>query len=215
MHQPESVGPGFEQGRTLSRQPYLSDTERGTIMFNLKHVIFGERSVTKVAGLYNSNEAARVAAQNLVENSPLSPSQVRVVGPADTVPTYNTGISRAIEPESQGIWHTLIKSHLAAGLAGLFAGLVLLGVFIVAGNQAVVSSLFLSLVSFAGFGLVFGLLVGGALSMRPDHGHVVSVVRQGLKEGQWAVIVHPVNADQTHEAVKVLETGSDKLVRTL
>lgn len=183
-------------------------------MFKLKSVFFGERSVTKVAGLFDSNEVAQHAAQNLIDHSPLDASQVRVLGPTDTVTTYGSGVGRAVEPEQQGIWRTLIKSHLAAGVLGLLAGGLVFVLLMAIGFQAVVSTPGLSLLALAGFGLMFGLMVGGALSLRPDHGRVVTVVRRGLEHGQWAVIAHPRNARQTHLAVKALQPGSARVVRS-
>lgn len=184
-------------------------------MFQLKSVFFGERSVTKVAGLFSTNEAARQAAQNLVEHSPLDASQIRVLGPTDTAAVLGSGLGKAMEPDSKGIARTLIKSHLAVGLLGMLAGIVLFGVMMLIGIQAIVSSPFLSFLTFTGFGLVFGLMAGGALALRPDHGHILTVVRKALEDGQWAVIAHPRNAEQTDEAVKAMEPGSDKVVRSL
>lgn len=188
--------------------------EWGTIMFKLKSVFFGERSVSKVAGLFNSNDMALIAAQSVVDISSLDVSQVRVLGPSDTVVSDDARVARAIEPEPYGIWQTLLKAHLAAGLLGLVAGVLLFAAMMLVGIQAVVSSPFLSLVAFAGFGLIFGLMVGGVLSLRPDHGRVLAVVRQGLEHGQWAVIAHPCNAQQTHLAVKALQAGSERVVRS-
>src|SRR5690606_6609120 len=113
-------------------------------MVQLKAVFFGERSVTKVAGLFSTDEAARQAAQNLVEHSPLDRSQIRVLGPSDTAATLGSGLGRAIEPDSKGIARTLVKSHLAAGLLGLIAGIVLFGVLMLIGIPAIVSSPYLS-----------------------------------------------------------------------
>ncbi|MDX5446115.1 MAG: hypothetical protein LPJ87_08665 [Zoogloeaceae bacterium] len=187
-------------------------------MFKLKSVFFGERSVTKVAGLFDSNEVAQHAAQNLIDHSPLDASQVRVLGPSDTIATYGSGvgrgIGRAVEPEQQGIWRTLIKSHLAAGVLGMLAGGLVFVLLMAIGFQAVVSTPGLSLLALAGFGLMFGLMVGGALSLRPDHGRVITVVRHGLEHGQWAVIAHPRDARQTHLAVKALQPGSARVVRS-
>ncbi len=52
-------------------------------MFSIKTLLFGERSVTKVAGLFASRAAADLAASGLVGGSGLSASQVNVLGPTD------------------------------------------------------------------------------------------------------------------------------------
>lgn len=184
-------------------------------MLTFKTALFGERSVTKVAALFASNEKAQQAAQQLIEHAHFDPSQVRILNPSDRPANLGKSVGRNIEPEQQGIWRTLVRSHITFGLLGLCAGVLLLGVLMLADVQSVLSSPFLSLFAFAILGLFLGLMFGGAITMRPDHGHIVTVVEKGLESGQSAVIVHPTNSDQTHEAMKRLESGSEKIVRSL
>ena len=69
-------------------------------------------------------------------------------------------------------------------------------------------------VALAGFGATFGLILGGAIALRPDHGRVIGLVRCGLKRGQWAVVAHPTSAGQTDQAIASLGTGSLRVVRS-
>ena len=48
-----------------------------------KELLFGERSLTKIAGLFPSREAAMSAAHELPRAAAMSDRQVAVVGPAD------------------------------------------------------------------------------------------------------------------------------------
>ncbi|MBA4741600.1 MAG: hypothetical protein H2060_02680 [Azoarcus sp.] len=184
-------------------------------MFRLKNAFFGERSVTKVVGAFDSEEAAREVARKVVDESLLTNSQVRVLTPSEVEIGGDAVIARAVEPETRGIWHTLLRAHASAGLIGLLAGVLLFAFLMGGGVRAVVSSPVLSFIALAGFGLIFGLLVGGALSLRPDHGRVIAAVRDAVSNGQWAVVAHPQDAQQTDLVVAYLESRSDRVVRTL
>ena len=52
-------------------------------MFHLKSLLFGERSLTKVAGLYASRIDADAAVRDLITESHLSAEQVRLLAPID------------------------------------------------------------------------------------------------------------------------------------
>ena len=59
------------------------------------------------------------------------------------------------------------------------------------------------------------LLAGGVLSIRPDHGRVIALVRQYLRQGRWAVVAHPDTPEQVAQAERTLQEGSERVVRTL
>ena len=81
--------------------------------------------------------------------------------------------------------------------------------------EGIAITLGIALVAMTGFGTTFGLLVGGLLSMRPDHGHVIAQVRQYLRQGRWAVVAHPDNPEQVASAESTLKDGSERVMRTL
>jgi len=95
-------------------------------------------------------------------------------------------------------------------LAGVLAYAVLVG----SGNPALQGTSGLGWVVFAGFGIMFGLILGGLLALRPDHGRVIHLVRRALQIGKWAVVAHPRDASQTHQAVASLRSGSLRVVRS-
>lgn len=184
-------------------------------MADVKDAFFGERSLTKVAGLFNTRSEAENAARHLLQDSDLDDSQVRVLSPDDGSVAHNTLLARKMEPEQSGIWHTIIRAHVTTGILGALAGIALYLALMSTGHPIMRSTPGMSLVAMAGFGATFGLLVGGLLAMRPDHGRVINLVRKALKNGRWAVVAHPVNAGQTHRAVDLLKQGSLRVVRSL
>ena len=180
---------------------------------NLKHAIFGEKSLTKVAAVFDSRNAAQDAALRLKQVG-LSESQVSLVGPNDVAGPSGAPFSRKVEPESTGILLTLIRAHVFTGTLGAIAGLLLYVALVVAGVDAILSTPWMSLWIMLTFGTVFGLLAGGLLSLRPDHYRVISSVRRAIARGRWAVVGHPVGPRQVEVALTELRNRSDHVVRS-
>lgn len=183
----------------------------------MKHwyeALFAERSRTKVAGLFVNAFEAQDAAIHLLQRSGMQHSQVRVLSPHEGALAHQDLLARHMEPEPHGIWHTIIRAHVTMGLLGAAAG-TLLYVYMLTHEPGLIhSTRLMSWVAMAGFGGTFGLLLGGLLSIRPDHGLLIALVRKGLEKGQWAVIAHPFNAEQTHKAVDLLQLDHAHVVRS-
>lgn len=180
----------------------------------IKRVLFGERSLTKVAGLFVNRSGAENAAQQVKRMAGLDDAQVTLVGPPDGDDPRSPAFSSKLEPEQAGIWRTLVRAHLVSGTAGVLAGLLLYLGFVAAGNVAVASTPGMSLVAFVFFGGLLGLLVGGLLTARPDHAIVIVSVRRAIREGRWAVVIHPVTPTQIRRAMRELRGSSYRVVRS-
>lgn len=182
---------------------------------SLKHILFGEKSLTKIAAIFDSRGRAETTALRLRQAAGLSAAQIKLVGPQDTSGVVEAPLSRKLEPESSGIWHTILLAHLVTGLLGMALGaLFYLGLWMI-GNTSVSSHPILMLFVSLFFGAIFGLLLGGLLSLRPDHYRVMAAVRKAIKRGRWAVISHPVNHDQAREVINELHRHRVDMVRSL
>lgn len=181
---------------------------------NFKTAIFGEHSLTKVAAVFDSRSAAETAVLRLRQVSGMNASQVNLVGPSDSAGVVDAPLSRKLEPEPAGIWRTLIRAHVVTGSIGVLAGGVLYLGYRLVGNTAVMSSPLLSLGLMFFYGGIFGLMVGGGLSLRPDHYRVMAAVRKAIKQGRWAVISHPVNHEQTTLVMNELHHRGVSVVRS-
>ncbi|NDP47568.1 MAG: hypothetical protein GZ085_04090 [Sulfuriferula multivorans] len=181
----------------------------------LKHMIFGERSLTKVAAIFENRDSAEHAAQQLKQTGMMTEAQVMLVGPGDLAGPSDAPLSRKLEPEQSGIWHTLIRAHAIAGALGaLTAALVYSGLFIF-GNEAILSTPYLSFWALLFIGASVGLLIGGLLTLRPDQYRVIAAVRRAVAQGRWAVVSHPMNHQQTEFAMSELRNCSTRVVRSL
>lgn len=181
---------------------------------SLKQMLFGERSLTKVAAIFDSRSKAETTMLRLRQASGMSEAQVKLVGPQDNAGIVDAPLSRKLEPEPSGIWHTLLRTHVVTGAVGLVLGALFYVWLRFEGNDAIASYPLLSLVVLVFFGGIFGLLFGGLLSLRPDHYRVMAAVRKAIKGGRWAVISHPVNHEQTREVIDELHRQHVNVVRS-
>lgn len=179
-----------------------------------QQALFGERSLTKVAALFVDRASAETAASQLLQGAGFSAPQVRLLGPETGSLRDRDLLARQVEPEPDGIWRTILRAHLTLGLLGGLAGTLLFAGWWLSGAAAIRSTPFMAWVSMAGFGATFGLLIGGLLSMRPDHGRVISRVRRALRHGRWAVVVHPTDPEQTRLALARLRPISLNVIRS-
>ncbi len=181
----------------------------------IKHLLFGERSITKVAALFASKSVAEAAAQQVKQTAGLDDPQVYLVGPPDVAVLNSPAFSRKLEPEQAGIWRTIIRAHVITGSAGIVLGVLIYLGFLLAGSVPVNSSPGLSLMVAVFFGAVVGLLLGGFLTARPDHAWVTTTVRSAIRSGRWALVIHPLTQHQLELVMRELHTRSDRVVRSL
>ena len=183
-------------------------------MMNLKRALFGEQSITKVAGLYKSRIAARQDAEELIGNSKFDGWQVSVLGPAQGAAGIEA-VDERILPDEAGMVQTLVRAHVTMGLLGGLSGALFAAVLLAAGNVAIRSSPGMGVGACLFVGAIFGLLAGGLLALRPDQSRLISLVKATLRQGNWAVVAHPVDERQAVQAVASLHGRSFRVVRSL
>lgn len=175
----------------------------GTVFFT------EEISNSKVAAICPSAAIARSQATRVREALHLSDRQVQVLTPAETRP------GRTLEPESHGIFRTMLWSHAKLGVLGVIAGGLL---FVLLWSQEVtmvVQSPWASLFAMGFFGGIAGLMAGGLVTLRPDHDPYVMKVLGALREGDSAVVVHATSAEQKRQAQAILEQAGSETIATL
>lgn len=169
----------------------------------------GEHSDSKVAVIVAGEASARTIAGNLQRDLGLQDRQVVVVTP------HTRRVGRALEPEARGILHTILIAHYKLGIVGLLAGILLFAVLYGLGIEAVTQSPGLAIAVIASFGIVFGLMAGGFVALRPDHDPYVQGVLTALQEGQCAVVVHALDDAERERAVEWLSRFGQDVIKTL
>ena len=159
----------------------------------------GEVSNSKVAAVFASEASAREVAGRVRSTLQLSDAQVQVITPADRRPGHKPG------PESQGIFHTIVRAHVHLGLWGAVAGAVAFAVLWAMGLPMIVNSAALAAPVMVAFGAVAGLMLGGLVSLRPDHDPYINKVFDALGEGRSAVVVHAFSREQNAQAAGVAQ----------
>ncbi len=178
--------------------------------------VFAERSVTKVVAVFSSQAEANQARGRLAPEAGWASSQLRVLGPPDAgSSTRSNLLARQMEPEGGSIFHTLLRAHATFGLAGFVLGLALWAWLRESGPAFIAASPALSLLVLVFFSTVAGLMLGGLVTLRPDHTAVIRSLRDDLHQGRWALVAHPIDDEQVQQALRVLEPGSLRMDRTL
>ena len=177
--------------------------------------LFGEKSLTKVVGLFADKNQADAAAAGVLRAPGMVAGQARVLGPQDAKLSRRDLFGRTMEPEQRGIFRTLFLTHGITGLVGGVAGLLLFLWLYRSGQPMVASSPLLAFIAIVGFAITFGLLLGGLIAIRPDHVWLITAVRSALKKNRWAVIVHPTDADQTAAVREILRDSGAEVLKSL
>ena len=109
----------------------------------------------------------------------------------------------------------MLWSHARLGVFGMLAGLLAYAVLRMQDVPMVVQSPWLSLGALLFFGAIAGLMLGGLVTLRPDHDAYVLKVLGALREGDSAVVVHALSAEQKRQAERILADAGSETTSTL
>lgn len=168
----------------------------------------GERSNHKVAGIFNDDAALAQCKQEL--EKALGQSVVM-----DALNPESERVGRRLEPESTGIWRTLVRSHLWLALAGAVIGLIIFAVMVAMGVAFVVQNLLASAALLIVFCAAGGAMLGGLVTLRPDHVPLNTRIDSALDNRQFVLLVHLTSADQMSSAKACLERHAEETLSTL
>ncbi len=65
------------------------------------------------------------------------------------------------------------------------------------------------------FGLLIGLMVAGAVSLRPDHDPLINETLEASHHHRWTVIVQTDDRESSHKAKEILETNAVTVKETI
>lgn len=184
-------------------------------MEHLLKSLSGEKSLTKVVGVFASQAQAQAALGKLLATPGMAVDQARLLGPEDARLSRREMFSRTMEPEQRGIYKTIFVTHGILGLAAGIGGVLLYLWLLRSGQPMVTSSPLLAFIAIVGFATTFGLLLGGLVTMRPDHVWLINAVRSALKQNRWAVVVHPTDERQSQAAKETLQQNGAELLKSL
>lgn len=169
----------------------------------------GERSNSKLAAVFATAEAATAAAREVTAALNLGDAQVQLLTPGELAP------GRRLEPESHGIWRTIVVAHARLGMAGVVAGLLAFAVLYAMGIAFVLRSPVASALLLLAFGGIAGLMLGGLVALRPDHDRYLLAAREAMEEGRPTVVVHAFSAAQADQAADFLRARGGEVTGTL
>ena len=170
----------------------------------------GEQYPHKIAAIFDGESVMRDAAERLSNRHGLDDKQIVALSPDD-----RDHLGRALLPDAAGIRSTIVRAHVWLGLAGFVAGLLLFAVLRALDVRAVVDNPVLSVSVLALVFTLAGLLVGGAVSVRPDQAPYIHAARTALEEGRHVLVVHGRTPDEARASRKDLESAGARVVGTL
>jgi len=169
---------------------------------------FGVRSLSKIAGLYESSSAARAAAAVVQSEGHLSAQQIQIVEPFD--PHYTR--ARASDPID--LSDVRVRARFTAGAAGFVAGCLVFAALRSAGVVDAATTPGLGAVAIVGLSTLFGLLLGGMFAAPADDDTLSAPVREAIGAGRWAVVARPLSPAQAKLAMHALYRTSHHVLRT-
>lgn len=175
-------------------------------------LLIAEKSPTKVAAVFQNESAARETAASVRDAVGLDDAQVRILSPADGKLRHSL-FGRKVQPESSGIVRTFWRSHLVLGAIGGAIGLFVWTLW--QAHPLIASSPVGSLIALVGFGITFGMLAAGLLTLRPDQAALFTQLRDKLQSGHWGVVFHPTTAEQAEAARQALGRHQATVLTTL
>lgn len=169
----------------------------------------GERSDHKVAGIFQNQEAAKLAATSLESSMAIGADRIEFLN-AETAES-----GRALEPESHGIWKTMVRSHVWLALVGAVVGVIVFAFMWVGGVHFVVANPYWSLGLLIVFPAVGGAMVGGLITLRPDHAPYLLQTREAIKAGRHVLAVQAKSPAEMQQIDELLRERGAKTVSSL
>jgi hypothetical protein len=105
-----------------------------------------------------------------------------------TVSPEDKDFKHKLEPNSKGIGQTVLSSHLILGFVSSEVGLIIASVLMTIDPAFATLSPVMMLAAAVILGTFIGLLIAGAISIRPDHEQPINSARHATHH-QWAVVV--------------------------
>lgn len=169
----------------------------------------GEASDHKVAGIFHGTEALQECRHRLVESLGLKDDQVKTLNAGDRPD------GEVLEPESRGIWHTLIRAHVWLALAGAVIGALVFLLLLALDVTFVVRNALASFALLVAFCTVGFSMIGGAVTLRPDHTPYIVKVKAALDNDRHVLVIHATDREQMNAAREILEPAANETVATL
>ncbi len=171
--------------------------------------VTGEVSNSKLAAVFDGRRAAQDAAAALCRELDVATSQVKLIAPG------SADVDIKLEPEGGGIWRTIILAHMWLGIWGAVLGLLAFGLLYWGGVPFIVQSPVAALLVLLFFGATAGLLLGGLVSLRPDHDRYIQATHDAMEEGRTTVVVHALSHEQRTRAAEFLSARGADVTQTL
>ncbi|MDX1572923.1 MAG: hypothetical protein R3341_02785 [Methylophaga sp.] len=171
--------------------------------------VIDEKHPAKVAAIFNNEAEAKRAKQDLINEGKFASNLINIVKPEDS------DLSKKIEPDNRGIVRTLLNSHIILGIGGLLVGLIAAAILVAIGPAFTQSSPFGTYFAMGFVGSMLGMMLAGAVSLRPDHDPLITKTIEANEHNEWTVIVQTDDREAVNLAKKILKNKSQSVRETI
>lgn len=158
-----------------------------------------EKYTSRISAIFNNETEAEKAQSLLVDSGGFAGNKINIIRPNDD------SVSKKLEPETGGVWRTIIRSHVILGILGAILGLILAGIAQAIGPEYLAERTFTIYFAFAMVLGMLGLMLAGLISLRPDHDAVTTHVVEAVQEGKWALVLVTRNKAESDRAAVLLK----------
>ncbi len=168
-------------------------------------LLIDEEFPHKVTAELSSRESAEAVMEEVAEDPELRSARLELVEPGDE------RLGKKLEPENRGIARSALKSHLVLGLLFLIAGLSIAWLLVTFGPPVTRSNPVEVFIALALVPTLVGMLLAGALTLRPDHDPMIYATRRAADAGYWTVVVHCKDEDQKQRVTHLVNHRTQTL----
>ncbi|MGO2479365.1 MAG: hypothetical protein ACTH7Q_13595 [Pseudoalteromonas sp.] len=168
-----------------------------------------ESQASKIAGIFNNEDRAQNAVDAFIRNDDFQTNQMKLI------PPYDSQFDEKVEPEDKNIGKTLLRTHLAYGIAGLIVGILISSTLLVLDFAFMQSYVVETYTAVSVICIFIAMLAAGFVTVRPDHDHLINETRKATQSGKWVLIVHLNGNDKVDEAKHLLKPFAESTAVTL
>lgn len=171
--------------------------------------ITDEKTPSRIAAIFDNQADAEKAQTLLIDSGGFAGNKINIIRPHDD------SISKKLEPETAGVWHTIIKSHVVLGIIGVVVGLIAAAIAMMVGPEFLSARTGTVYFAFAMIFGMLGLMLAGFVSVRPDRDIVVMKTVEAVQNGKWALVLHTHNHSESEHAEVLLKPVAESISKTL
>ena len=169
----------------------------------MKANIIDEEHISKVGGVFEQEDDAKLAIKSLMKEGDFRIDEVNLVPPGDKT------FDEKIETDDVAVRRTLLNSHVILGIVSVLVGLGLAALLVEMGPAFTRLNPVMTFIAVVMLTVFIGLMLAGFISLRPDEDRLVNKTRDATLNQRWTVVVQAKD-----KARSILKRSAGSLAET-